>query len=110
MIYMCKRNWESIDHLLLHCDLAHVLWSALFSQFKLVWVMPRRVLDLCACWWSSRRSRTVEIWKILPIRLFWTIWREKNNRQFEDLESLVEDILASLLHSLHIWIAAYLAP
>ena len=30
MIYMCKRDEESIDHLLLHCDLAHVLWSALF--------------------------------------------------------------------------------
>lgn len=35
---------------------------------------------------------------------------ERNNRQLEDLESLVEDILASLLHSFYIWTAAYLAP
>ena len=28
------------------------------------------------------------------------IWRERNNRHFEDLESSMEDILASLLHSL----------
>jgi hypothetical protein len=28
---LCKRNGESVDHLLLHCDVASTLWSALFS-------------------------------------------------------------------------------
>jgi hypothetical protein len=46
---MCKKNGESVDHLLLHCDAACVLWNAIFSRFSLSWVMPRRVVDLFAC-------------------------------------------------------------
>jgi len=47
---MCKRNGESVDHLLLHCDVAYALRSALFTRFGLSWVMSRRVFDLFACW------------------------------------------------------------
>jgi hypothetical protein len=31
--YMCKRSGESINYLLLHCEVAHTLWSVLFSLF-----------------------------------------------------------------------------
>jgi hypothetical protein len=47
---MCKCNGESVNHLLLHCDVAYALWSALFTRFGLSWVIPRRVSDLFACW------------------------------------------------------------
>jgi hypothetical protein len=50
------------------------------------------------------------VWKMVPICIFWTIWRERNNRSFEDLESSMEEILASLLYSLYSWTAAYLSP
>lgn len=33
-----------MDHLVLHCEIASALWSAMFS-LGLTWVMPRRVLD-----------------------------------------------------------------
>jgi hypothetical protein len=32
---MCKKNGESVDHLLLHCEVACVLWNAIFSRFSL---------------------------------------------------------------------------
>jgi hypothetical protein len=32
---MCKKNGESVDHLLLHCDAACVLWNAIFSRLSL---------------------------------------------------------------------------
>ena len=50
------------------------------------------------------------IWNMLPICVFWRIWRERNNRCFENLESYMEEILASLLYSLYLWNAAYLSP
>jgi hypothetical protein len=49
---MCKKTRESVDHLLLHCDVASILWSSLFSHFGMSWVMPRRVIDLLACFGS----------------------------------------------------------
>jgi hypothetical protein len=44
---MCTKN-EFVDLLLLHCEIASALWSAIFSHVGLAWVMPR-VVDLFAC-------------------------------------------------------------
>jgi hypothetical protein len=88
----------SLDHLVLYCDVAFALWSILFSHFGMFWVMPRRVIDLFACWWSVGRPRSAALWKIVPTCLFWTVWRERNNRRFEDLERSLEDIISSFFH------------
>jgi hypothetical protein len=53
---MCKKEEESIDHLLLHCESAQYLWNAFFSRFGLAWVMPRGVVDLLHCWWFGGAS------------------------------------------------------
>jgi len=104
---MGKRNGESVDHLLLHCDVAYALWSALFIHFGLSWVMPRRLFDLFACWWMSGRPRSAAIWKMVPICLLWCVWKEINNRCFEDLERSLEDILLLFFHTLYLWTVAF---
>jgi hypothetical protein len=58
---MCKRHGESVDHLLLHCEVAGALWNTIFSRFGLSWVMPSRVIDLVACWWTGGRSRSAVV-------------------------------------------------
>jgi hypothetical protein len=50
---MCKKNGESMDHLLLHCEVARDLWSYIFSLFGIEWVMPRMVLELLTSWGPS---------------------------------------------------------
>jgi hypothetical protein len=108
--YIGKKDGESVDHLLLHCEVAHALWCNIFSRLGLSWVMPSCVSDLCACWCSSGRTRSVVVSKIVPICIFWTLWRERNNRCFKDVESSMEVIIASFLYSLYLWTAAYLSP
>ena len=34
------------------------------SRLDLSWVMPSSVLDLCACWCSSGRTRSAVVWKM----------------------------------------------
>jgi hypothetical protein len=74
---LCKRNGESVDHLLLHCDVASTLWGALFTHFGMSWVMPRRVIDLFT-WWTFERPMSAAIWKMVQICLFWCLWKEIN--------------------------------
>jgi len=50
---MCKKNGESVDHLLLHCEVARALWDVIFNRFSLSWVMLLRVVGLLACWWTG---------------------------------------------------------
>lgn len=46
--YMCKKNGESVDHLLLHSKVAWVLWNEIFRRDD-AWVKPLRVVDLLGC-------------------------------------------------------------
>ena len=43
---MCKRNGETIDHLLLHCLVAQELWNMVCSLFGAHWVMLCSVVKL----------------------------------------------------------------
>ena len=71
---MCKRNGESIDHLLLHCPFAWDLWSMVLGLFGVSWVMPRTVLGLIGCWQGSfGRHRNGHIWSIIPHCLMWCL-------------------------------------
>jgi hypothetical protein len=67
---LCKMNGESVDHLLLHCEVARALLNAIFSRFSLSWVMPLQVIDLFAYWWMGGRSWNAIMWKIVPSCLF----------------------------------------
>jgi len=89
----CKMNRESVDHLFLYCEVARALWNALFSRFSLSWVMPLRVLDLFACWWTGGRFRSAVVWKMFPCCLLWCLWRERNDRHFEDKERTIDKII-----------------
>jgi len=108
--YLCKRDGETVDHLLLHCDVASTLWNHVFSWFGLSWVMPRRVVDLFACWWKAGRSRSAVVWKMVPICILWCVWKERNIRCFEDLENSMEDIVASFFLMLYLWTEVFLSP
>jgi hypothetical protein len=112
---MCKKTKESVDHLLLYCDVASAMWYSIFSRFGLSWVMPRWVIDLLACLWSSGRLRSATVWKMAPTCLFWCLWREekkKKNQSFEDVETTpppAEELLSSY-HTLYLGTTAYVFP
>jgi hypothetical protein len=63
---MCKRSEESVDHLLLHCEIAMALWNTFFSCIGLAWVMPRQVVDFFVCWRGSCGSlQSAVVWKMV---------------------------------------------
>ena len=91
--YMCKRNGESVEHLFLHCSFARDLWSMVLGLFGVTWVMPHTVLGLLWCWHDSfGHHRNGYIWSIIPHCLLWCLWRERNSRCFEDIESSFPDL------------------
>jgi hypothetical protein len=76
--YLCKRDGESVDHLLLHCDVASTLWNHVFSWFGMSWVMPRRVMNLFACWWKAGRPRSTAAWKMVNLHSLVCLEGEKS--------------------------------
>lgn len=44
--WMCQCGGETVNHLLIHCEVAYALWGPLFRNFGIQWVIPRWVIDL----------------------------------------------------------------
>ncbi len=69
---MCKKSVESIDYLLLQFDFAYNLWLLVFCLFGIHWVMPKRVLDLLACWRGGFGGHhSVDICSVFPLYIMW---------------------------------------
>jgi hypothetical protein len=97
-----------MDHLLLHCEVSRDLWSYIFSLFGIEWVMPRRVLELLTSSGASvGDDRAKEAWQLALLCLLWCIWRERNARLFEDVETSMVEIRKCLLNMLYLWIASH---
>ena len=90
---MCKESGEIPDHLMLHCKVARELWDMVFGLFGVHWVMPRTVLDLFSSWQGRfERRRNAVIWRVIPHRVFWCLWRERNAHHFEDTKRTIPDL------------------
>ena len=92
---MCKKDGESVDHLLLHCPIAYELWTMVFCLFGIEWIMPKRVIDM----FSARkgffgRHRNITFWKAVSHCILWCLWHERNARSFEGCERSILDVKA----------------
>jgi hypothetical protein len=96
---MCRRNGESVDHLLFHCEASGALWNAFFNCFRLSWVMHTRIIDLYACWWTVGSTRSAVVCKMVSSCLLWCIWGEMNDKSFEDHKRTMRSLsfLSSIL-------------
>ena len=104
---ICRHCEETVDHLLLHCEMAHRLWSFALKSFDLSWVIPRSIPDLLFGWWNWLEKHLSQIWNLVPLCILWCIWKERNRRTFEDFNSSVDQFLASFSGTLFDWSRAW---
>ena len=48
--FMCEEEEETIDHLLIHCKFAKILWDLFLSIVGISWVFPHSVLNNLLAW------------------------------------------------------------
>jgi hypothetical protein len=62
--------------------------------------MPSSVVDLFACRWTGGSAQNTVVWKMMSSWLLWYLWREINNRYFEDHKRMLEEFNFYFLNSL----------
>jgi hypothetical protein len=72
--------------------------------------MPRRVVNLYACFWIASRTRSAAVWKTVSSCPMWCLWREINDRSFEDREKTLEEIKSLFFNTLYLWTTTYVFP
>ena len=58
--------------------------------------MSKTVASLLFGWWNWPGKHSSNIWNMVPACLMWLIWRERNNRAFEDIARSI-DLLKPIL-------------
>ena len=96
--FLCGKDEETIDHLLLHCLVARLLWDLLLAIFGVYWVFPKSVSETLISWCGTCvGKRRKKAWMAALLTLFWTIWRERNNIAFENREFSAQRMKALFL-------------
>ena len=81
---MCKNNWETEDHLLLHCEPASKLWVFVFKTFGIFWVIPasgRSFTWLAKLVWETLFRNLESCSALFNV----VLWQERNSHIFEDM-------------------------
>jgi hypothetical protein len=101
---MCKHNEESIDHLLLHCEVAIEVWNMVLQLFGVTWVMLGRMKERLGSWRGQRGNRTIlQIWRMFHLCVMWCLLRERNAQSFEDCELRLIKLKKMVLQTLYSW-------
>jgi hypothetical protein len=100
---MCRCEGETVDYLLLRCQVVQKLWNYVFEAFHIHWVMQWRVVDLLFGWRNWFGKHHSHIWNLIPLCLMWTVWRERNSNTFEDASSSSDQLLGNFVMSLYEW-------
>ena len=108
--FLCLSHEESIDHILLHCGKARVLWELLFFLFKVYWAMQSTIREILLGWYGSFVGRKrKKVWKKTPLCLFWTIWKERNRTSFENVKLSIQRLKFLFLCNLLTWTKMFIS-
>lgn len=94
---MCNRYEETATHLLLHCDVAHLVWLKLMLWLDRRFIIPPNLFVLWECWSDGGRVNKVTkgLWLIWHTTI-WVIWKKRNDKIFNgchfEVDELVEEI------------------
>ena len=105
---LCEENEETIDHLLIHCTRAKILWDILLAITGFNWVPPRSVRQFLLAWQSvSVGKKRKRVWMAAPLCIFWTLWLERNRVVFKNEVPSAHRMKSSFLFSLWSWAKLY---
>ncbi|KAJ9707156.1 hypothetical protein PVL29_002241 [Vitis rotundifolia] len=102
--FLCGMEEESIDHLLIQCSKARVLWEILFALFGVTWVLPSSVRDTLSGWCGFKLGKKRrKVWNAAPLCIFWVVWKERNRIVFDNEELSIHRLKNSFVCNLWLW-------
>ncbi|XP_071708466.1 uncharacterized protein [Rutidosis leptorrhynchoides] len=75
---------ETVNHLLLHCPWASLIWADLLRWWNLRWVIPFSLASCTHDWSSGMGIKAAKFWRLIGPATIWHIWLARNNALFND--------------------------
>ena len=101
---LCRGEEETVNHLLVHCVWVSSLWQLGLSLMGVCWVQPRKVHDVLVAWKRRmKKGLAFGVWKLIPLAIWWSVWKERNRRIFEGQDLSLHDFKHYFLRILYSW-------
>lgn len=102
---LCTLDVESPTHLLLHCNFAWKIWSAILRWWNITWACPGSLGDLML-WWFSSNFKNLETfcWEACFYAVLWSIWLARNEITFNNSSMEAEEVLELVKTRMAFWI------
>ena len=98
------REMETIDHLFLHCSVALSIWGFFLKECGVSWCFPGSLAMVFGAWRGTRLvGNGLFLWRIIPLSMLRSIWKERNGRIFNSKESSLEDLISATLLKITKW-------
>ena len=63
--------------------MVRALWDVVFGLVDVKWVFPEILKEVLASWRGSFvGKKRKKIWDVIPLCIFWTVWKERNRLTF----------------------------
>jgi hypothetical protein len=109
---LCIQNLETAAHLFKQCTMARHVWTAIITWIDLPRLHPQRwqVEAGLTTWFTgllgySNADKAKGI-KSLIILVCWTIWYERNSKNFEGKEKTAAQLVSEIQDEAKLWIRA----
>lgn len=80
--FLCKKDVESCNHIILWCPFVYKLWTLAYGLLDFNWVMTGLVRKEI-----KKHGRVLLEWRDThSLAIIWVVWKEKNKRAFEGVE------------------------
>ena len=104
MLFVWGTEAEIVNHLFLHCKWTDQLWRIFSSLRKITWVKPRKIAQLLNCWINiGNTTIKEERWRIVPACIWWTVWKERNQRCFEGKKNNLQNFKMNCIALYYFW-------
>lgn len=101
---LCKKDGESVNHILLHCPIYWVVWFGVLRDFGICWALPRDMKTLLVAWQSKAFScRVNRIQRLVQAAVCRSIWCEKNRRVFKGHAMLSFQVYRNVKDLIFFW-------
>ncbi|CAN1725453.1 hypothetical protein LINPERHAP1_LOCUS91 [Linum perenne] len=104
---LCLSHLESVDYIFLHCDFTSMVWNQLSSALSIFGPKPVDMADLVIAWKGMNCvSILAPTMKVFLHAFFWFIWKERNDRIFNDSSHRPHFLAFRILSTIDDWLLA----
>ncbi|XP_048495896.1 uncharacterized protein LOC125495273 [Beta vulgaris subsp. vulgaris] len=107
----CMNHMETHEHLFLTCVFSRKLWDWWLQLWKLQWAFPSSIKEVFEQWQYPHNGIFFKkVWAASFFIILWTIWRERNARNFNEVFSSISQLKDLILLRLSWWIKGWGVP